>query len=68
MATLPDGRKIRISNEKFEAPEILFNPYLCQSEQCGIHEMVYNSINVSFLIYLFYRHVQEIQEKIYIKI
>jgi actin-related protein 2 len=42
---LPDGRKIRISNEKFEATEILFNPFLCQSEQPGIHEMVYDSIN-----------------------
>lgn len=58
MATLPDGRKIRISNEKYEAPEILFNPYLCQSEQCGIHEMVYESINVSFLNLIFLRHVQ----------
>lgn len=58
MATLPDGRKIRISNEKFEAPEILFNPYLCQSEQSGIHEMVYDSINVSFLNLIFLRHVQ----------
>ena len=44
---LPDGRKIRISNEKFEAPEILFNPYLIQNEMPGIHEMVYNAINVS---------------------
>ena len=42
---LPDGRKIRISNEKFEATEILFNPFLFQSEQPGIHEIVYESIN-----------------------
>ena len=47
---LPDGRKIRISNEKFEAPEILFNPFLIQNEMPGIHEMLYNSINVSFII------------------
>ena len=52
---LPDGRKIRISSEKFEAPEILFNPYLIQKESKGIHEMLYNSINVSiYLIQYFY--------------
>ena len=44
---LPDGRKIRISSEKFEAPEILFNPYMIQNENPGIHEMLYNSISVS---------------------
>ena len=48
---LPDGRKIHISNEKFEAPEILFQPYLVQNEMPGVHEMLYNSINVS-LYYL----------------
>ena len=51
---LPDGRKIHISNEKFEAPEILFQPHLVQNEMPGVHEMLYNSINVSlyFLIIL----------------
>ena len=44
---LPDGRKIRISCEKFEAPEILFQPHLVQNEMPGVHEMLYNSINVS---------------------
>lgn len=44
--TLPDGRKIRISNEKFEAPEILFTPMLIQNEEPGVHEMLFNSINV----------------------
>ena len=48
---LPDGRKIHISNEKFEAPEILFQPHLVQNEMPGVHEMLYNSINVS-LYYL----------------
>ena len=32
---LPDGRKIKISSEKFEAPEILFNSYLNQNESPG---------------------------------
>ena len=49
---LPDGRKIRISSEKYEAPEILFNPHLIQNEMPGIHEMLYNSINVSLFIFL----------------
>ena len=44
---LPDGRKIRISSEKFEAPEILFNPSLIQNESHGIHEMLYDTISVS---------------------
>ena len=44
---LPDGRKIRISSERFEAPEILFNPYLIRNESPGVHEMLYNAINVS---------------------
>ena len=44
---LPDGRKISISSEKFEAPEILFQPHLIQNEMPGVHEMVYESINVS---------------------
>ena len=48
---LPDGRKICISSEKFEAPEILFQPHLVQNEMPGVHEMVYESINVS-LYYL----------------
>ena len=48
---LPDGRKIHISNEKFEAPEILFQPHLVQNEMPGVHEMLYDSINVS-LYYL----------------
>ena len=47
---LPDGRKIRISNEKFEAPEILFHPFLIQNESPGMHEMVFNSINVSYFL------------------
>ena len=52
---LPDGRKIRISCEKFEAPEILFQPNLIQNEMPGVHEMLYNCINVSKnkLIYFF---------------
>ena len=43
---LPDRTKIRISSEKFEAPEILFRTWLIKNEKPGIHEMICNSINV----------------------
>ena len=46
---LPDGRKIRISNEKFEAPEILFSPNLIKNESPGVHEMLFDSISVRFI-------------------
>ena len=50
---LPDGRTIRMSNEKFEAPEILFHPYLIQNESPGVHEILYKSINVSKIYIIF---------------
>ena len=42
---LPDETRIRISDEKFEAPEILFNPSLIGKEWDGIPEMMMKSIN-----------------------
>lgn len=45
---LPDGRIIKLSNEKFEATEILFEPFLFGVEQNGIHEMTFDSINVKY--------------------
>lgn len=51
---LPDNRTIKVSNEKFEAPEILFNPYLIQSEMPGVHELIYDCINVFKYINAFY--------------
>lgn len=41
---LPDGERIRLSSEKFEAPEILFNPSLMGREECSLPEMVFKSI------------------------
>ena len=41
--TLPDGRKIIISKEKFEAPEMLFETY-------NIPKLLYNTIKVSILL------------------
>ncbi len=42
---LPDETRIRISDEKFEAPEILFNPSLIEKEYDGIPMMMMKSIN-----------------------
>ncbi|KAG2379438.1 hypothetical protein C9374_006555 [Naegleria lovaniensis] len=42
---LPDGKVISIGDERFECPEILFQPNLIQHvEGDGIHEMTFNSI------------------------
>lgn len=41
---LPDGNVMKISTEKYKAPEILFQPDKIGLEYPGIHEMVINSI------------------------
>ncbi|ODV91485.1 hypothetical protein CANCADRAFT_71682 [Tortispora caseinolytica NRRL Y-17796] len=41
---LPDGRVIRVGQERFEAPECLFQPDLVDVEQPGIAEMLFNTI------------------------
>ncbi|KAJ3372789.1 actin [Kappamyces sp. JEL0680] len=41
---LPDGQVITIGNERFRAPEALFQPSLIGLESSGIHETTYNSI------------------------
>ncbi|XP_066302298.1 actin, non-muscle 6.2-like isoform X2 [Branchiostoma lanceolatum] len=41
---LPDGQVITIGNERFRAPEALFQPSFFGMEQAGIHEATYNSI------------------------
>merc|ERR1711935_1309573 len=41
---LPDGNVIVIGNERFRAPEVLFQPSFLGMESCGIHETTYNSI------------------------
>ncbi|KAG9072443.1 actin [Linnemannia hyalina] len=41
---LPDGQVITIGNERFRAPEALFQPSLLGLEGVGIHETTYNSI------------------------
>lgn len=45
--TLPDGRVIRVGSERFEAPEILFQPHLADVEQPGIAEYLFNTIQTA---------------------
>jgi centractin len=41
---LPDGNTMKISSEKYKAPEILFSPDKIGLEYPGVHEMVINAI------------------------
>merc|ERR1719153_850608 len=41
---LPDGQVITIGNERFRAPESLFQPSFLGMESVGVHEVVFNSI------------------------
>ena len=41
---LPNGEVIMLGRERFEAPEILMDPSKLDMEECGIPEMIYNSI------------------------
>ena len=41
---LPDGQVITIGNERFRAPETMFQPSFIGMESAGIQELVYNSI------------------------
>jgi len=41
---LPDGNNITIGNERFRAPEVLFNPALIGKEAMGVHESMFDTI------------------------
>jgi actin-related protein 2 len=45
--TLPDGRVIKLGGERFEAPEILFQPHLNNVEALGIAELLFETIQGS---------------------
>eukprot|EP00299_Pterocystis_sp_00344_P017660 c8850_g1_i3.p2 GENE.c8850_g1_i3~~c8850_g1_i3.p2 ORF type:complete len:194 (-),score=52.39 c8850_g1_i3:539-1120(-) len=47
--TLPDGREISLTSERFRASEILFRPSILGSEYLGVHEMVSQAISKSQL-------------------
>ncbi|PVU95545.1 hypothetical protein BB561_001755 [Smittium simulii] len=42
--TLPDGRVIKISSERFQAPECMFQPELIDVESPGIAELLLNTV------------------------
>jgi len=41
---LPDGREIKVGAERYEAPEVMFQPSLLDMDSPGIHEMLFNMI------------------------
>jgi actin-related protein len=41
---LPDGRNIKVGNQRFRCPEVLFDPSLIGKEASGVHETTYNTI------------------------
>ena len=41
---LPDGNIIKVGNERFRCPEVLFKPYFYGMEYDGIHQIVFDSI------------------------
>jgi actin-related protein len=41
---LPDGNVVKISGERFRAPEVLFQPNLIGKEADGIHKLTFDSI------------------------
>jgi len=42
--TLPDGRVIKVGRERYEAPEVMFDPGLLGLEDKGIHLQLFNMI------------------------
>jgi actin-related protein 2 len=42
--TLPDSRVIKVSGERFEAPEVLFQPFQVGSEGKGISDLIFDTI------------------------
>jgi actin-related protein 2 len=56
---LPDGRVIKLGRERFEAPEVLFNPSLTDMEAPGMHELIFNMIQEADIDLrpAFYKHI-----------
>uniref|UniRef100_A0A914WNG1 Actin-related protein 2 n=1 Tax=Plectus sambesii TaxID=2011161 RepID=A0A914WNG1_9BILA len=57
--TLPDGRVVRVGGERFEAPEVLFQPHLINVERAGLSEMLFNVIQSADIDTRleFYKHI-----------
>ena len=45
--TLPDGRVVKIGGERFEAPEVLFQPHLIDVDGVGVSELLFNTIHAA---------------------
>jgi len=56
---LPDGRVIKVGQERYEAPEVLFQPHLLDMDTHGIHKMLFNMIQEADidLRESFYKHI-----------
>lgn len=56
---LPDGREIKVGMERFEAPEVLFEPRLVDSEKPGMHRMLFDMIQEADMDLRsdFYKHI-----------
>lgn len=44
---LPDGRVVKLDSERFEAPEVLFQPSLVDKEAAGISQMIFETIQAA---------------------
>jgi actin-related protein 2 len=57
--TLPDGRVVKLGGERFEAPEVLFQPHLINIEGAGVAEMLFNTIQAADIDTRseFYKHI-----------
>lgn len=57
--TLPDGRVVKLGGERFEAPEILFQPHLINIEGAGMAELLFNTIQAADIDTRaeFYKHI-----------
>jgi len=42
---LPDGRTIVVGEERFQCPEVLFNPHIVGKEEAGVDVMCFDSVN-----------------------
>uniref|UniRef100_A0A914HI63 Actin-related protein 2 n=1 Tax=Globodera rostochiensis TaxID=31243 RepID=A0A914HI63_GLORO len=57
--TLPDGRVIKLGGERFEAPEVLFQPHLINVEKLGLSELLFSVIQSADIDTRleFYKHI-----------
>ena len=56
---LPDGRVVKLGGERFEAPEVLFQPHLINIEGMGLAELLFSTIQAADIDTRaeFYKHI-----------